>query len=147
MAIHNWYKEHQSNLVSTKPGSNWFFFRIDFSKQNCAQNDDLKLCEVKNHWVLKSGFTRVQTACDGAATLDLGTEAAGNQIDDAVDIDSATDTWLRFDTLDDDGPIALTADGYIYARVLDAAVDDGIVDVMLEVVIPAWDTETDSLAE
>jgi len=147
MATYDWYKENQSNLTSIKPGSNWFFFRIDWSKQNCAQNDDLKLCEIFNHWVLKSGFTRATVATDGAASLDLGTSAGGNQIDDAIAIDSGTDTWIRFDTVDDDGPVALTADGYIYARVLDAAVDDGITDVMLEIVVPAWDTETDSLAE
>lgn len=144
MAEYELYKTQQA-LGSVKPGSCWFHIRIDFAKQNFAQNDTAKILEVKNHWVLKSGFTRVSTATDGASTLDIGTSSGGNQLDDAVDIDSTTDTWLRMDTLDDDGPIALTADGYIYIKVLDAAVSSGVVDIMLEIIIPVWDAETDAL--
>lgn len=146
MTLYAYHKEHQESLLPTiKPGSNWFFFRIKPALQNLQANDDITLCEVKNHWVLKCGFTRVTTPTTGAATMDIGTAAGGNQLDDAIDIDSATDTWLRMDTLDDDGPIALTADGYIYARNLDAAVYDGVIDIMLEIIVPAWDTEVDGL--
>ena len=147
MAEHLLYKTNQYNLVSTKPGSNWLFFRINWRETPLAQNDTAKICEIKNHWILKSGFTRATVATTGAASMDIGTASAGQEIDIAVAIDSGTDTWLRFDTVDDDGPVAITADGYIYIEVLDAAVDDGITDIMLEVIIPAWDTETDSLAE
>ena len=147
MAEHEWYKTHQPNLTSIKPGSNWFFFRLNWREQNMLQNDTLKLCEVMNHWVVKCGFSRATIATTGAASLDVGTASAGNQLDDAIAIDSGTDTWLRFDTVDDDGPVALTADGYLYLKVLDAAVTDGITDLMIEIIVPAWDTETDSLAE
>jgi len=121
--------------------------RLDWAKQNCAQNDTMKICEVMNHWIVKGGFSRATIATDGAASLDVGTSSAGNQLDDAIAIDSGTDTWLRFDTVDDDGPVALTADGYLYVKVLDAAVDDGITDLMIEIIVPVWDGETDSLAE
>lgn len=147
MATYDYFKEHQNSLITNKPGSNWFCIRINWAEQNCAQNDSLKICEVKNHWILKSGFTRAKSATTGAASMDIGVSLADNSIDDAVAIDSGTDTWLRFDTLDDDAPIALTADGHIFVKVLDAAVDDGVTDIMLEVIIPAWDTEADSLAE
>ena len=147
MAEYKLYQTNQFLIPSIKPGSNWFFFRLNWAQTPFAQNDTAKICEIKNHWVLKSGFTRATSATTGAASLDIGTATAGNQIDDAIAIDSATDTWIRFDTLDDDLPIAITADGHIFIKVLDAAVADGITDIMLEVIVPAWDTETDSLAE
>lgn len=130
------YHKLQQGALTHKPGSNWWWIRLDFALMPAAQNDTLKIAETKNHWILKSCLNRTTVACTGAATMDLGTGASGNQIDDAIDIDSGTDTWLRADTLDDDGPVAITADGYIYATVLDAAVSNGIIDVMLEVIIP-----------
>ena len=147
MATYNLHRTQQPLGGNIKQGLNWVHIRIDFSKQNCAQNDDLKLLEVKNHWILSEGWTRITTATDGASTMDLGTAAGGNQLDDAIDIDSASDTWTAMDTLAVETGIAITADGYIYARVLDAAVSSGIVDVMLAIIVPAWDSEVDSIAE
>lgn len=147
MATHEYHKMQQP-LGSHKPGSNWFFIRVDFTKQNCASGDVLKLMEVKNHWILKSGFSRVSTAANGAATGDFGTSSAGNEIDADIDLDSATDTWLRSDTLDDDGPIALTADGFLYLEVKSAACSSGIIDLMIEIIIPHDNVDAvDSLGE
>ena len=112
-----------------------------------AQNDTALICEVFDHWIVKCGFTRATVATTGAASMDIGTTSTGLELDAAVAIDSGTDTWLRCDTVDDDGPVAITDDGYLYIEVLDAAIDDGITDVMLEIIVPAWDTETNSLAE
>ena len=147
MSEYNLYKTQKFMIPSTKPGSNWFFFRFNWADMKMAQNDTAKICEIKNHWILKSGFTRATVATDGAASMDIGTSSAGNEIDDAIAIDSVTDTWAAFDTLTDNAPIAITADEWLYIKILDAAVDDGITDVMLEVIIPAWNTETDSLAQ
>lgn len=147
MATYDYYKNQQP-VGPYKPGSNWFMITVDFSKQNVAAADVLRLMEVKNHWILKSGFTRVRSAADGTATMDIETTAGGDQIDAAVDIDSATDTWLRFDTLDDDGPIALTADSYIFATINAAACSSGIIDILLEIVIPHNNVDAvDSIAE
>ncbi|MFA9408739.1 MAG: hypothetical protein ACERKJ_07870 [Candidatus Dadabacteria bacterium] len=147
MAEHLLYKTNQYMIPSIKPGSNWFFFRINWTETPFLQNDTAKICEVKDHWILKSGFTRATVATSGAASMDIGTATTGQEIDTAIAIDSGTDTWLKMDGATDNTPIAITADGHIFIEVLDAAVDDGITDIMLEIIVPAWDTETDSLAE
>jgi len=146
MATHAYYKLQQGSIPSIKPGSNWFWIRIDWTLEPGAINDDYQICEVKNHWVLKSGFTRTDaTAGAATANIDIGTSAGGNQIDDAVDIDGA-DTMTRFDTLDDDGPIAITADGFLYVRLLTAAAGSGWTDIFIEVVVPHTNVEdVDSL--
>ena len=147
MATYDWYKTHQPNFTSLKPGSNWLCFRINWREQQMAQNDSIRLCEIKDHWILKCGFTRSTIATTGAAALDMGILLAGQEVDTAMACDSGTDTWLAIDGATDDAPVAIIVDGYIYIKVIDAAVTDGITDIMLEFVIPAWDTETDSLAE
>ena len=148
MATYNYYKLQQGGIPSIKPGSNFFWIRLDYTLQPREINDDARICEIKNHWVLKSGFTRTDgTAGVATANIDIGTSAGGNQLDDAVDIDGA-DTMTRMDTLDDDGPIAITADGHIFVRMLTAAAYDGYTDIFIEVVVPNTDVEAgDSLAE
>jgi hypothetical protein len=122
--------------IQTNPGSNWWFFRMDFSQIPLAANDVVRLAEIKNHWVLKCAFSREFAQSSDASSVDFGTSSAGNEIDNDIAIDSGTDTWLRSDTLDDDAPIAITADGYLYATMRDAACDSGILDLLIEVVIP-----------
>jgi hypothetical protein len=150
MATYDYFKLQQGAIPSIKPGSNWFWIRVDFTKQPCAAADVLRLCEIKSGSILKCGFTRVTSPTAGAATMDIETTAGGNQIDAAVAINSATDTWLRTDTLDDDGPIVITSDSYIFATINTAACNSGIVDILLEVVIAGdadIDRYGDSLAE
>jgi hypothetical protein len=142
-----YYKLQQGGIPNVKPGSNWFWIRVDFSLQPGAATDIYKLCEIKNHWILKSGFTRATVASlPASATIDIETAAGGDQIDAAVDITSGTDTWIRCDTLDDDGPIPITADSYIYMTLNTAAAVSGILDIMLEVIVAPGDEESvDSL--
>ena len=146
MAVYNYYKKQQGSIPSFKPGSNFCWIRLDYALQPMEINDDAKIMEIKNHWVLKSGFTRADgTAGVATANIDIGTAAGGNQLDDAVDIDGA-DTMTRMDTLDDDGPIAITADGHIFVRMLTAAAYDGYTDIFIEIVIPHTNVEdADSL--
>ena len=149
MATYDYYKLQQGSIPNIKPGSNWFHIRIDFTLQGAAQNDIFKLCEVKNHWIVKSGFFRA-TVDSGTATaaLSVGTSSAGTELSSTHDISTATDTWYRFDTVDDDGPIALTADGYLYAQVITAAAYAGMCDLMIEIVVaPGDEDRVDSLAE
>ena len=150
MATYDYYKLQQGGIPAVKHGSNWFWIRVDYSKQPCAAGDVLKACEIKSGSILKSGFTRVTFPTLSATTMDIGTTSAGLEIDAAVDTDSTADTWLRVDTLDDDGPIKITSDDYIYIENIGNAANYGIIDVLLEVVVVGnadLDRWTDSLAE
>lgn len=138
MATYDLWRQPYGKMIEIpqKPGSNYWFFRIDFSQNPMAANDVMRLAEVKNHWILKSAFSREYAKSSDASSVDFGTSSGGNQIDNDIAIDSNSDTWLRADTLDDDGPIAITADDYLYATMRDAACDSGILDLIIEVVIP-----------
>jgi len=138
MASYDYYKRKDTGSVipSLKPGENWFFIRIQPALQPMAVADTLKLFKVKNHWVIKNGLTRITTPTTAAALGDIGTTAGGNELDTNLDLDSASDTWVRMDTVDDDGPVPIQSDDYIYFECLSAAITDGVIDLLIEIFIP-----------
>lgn len=138
MASYDYYKRKDtgSMIPSLKPGSNWFFIRVQPALQNMVAADTLKLFKTKNHWVFLNGFSRITTPTTGAATADIGTTGTGQEYTAALDLDSATDTWVRFTGGDDDAPVAIIADGYVYFECLDAAITDGVIDLLFEFMIP-----------
>lgn len=146
MATYDYYKEHQSPSNAPRFGTFWLYTKIDFSKQNCAQNDDLKIFQVRDKWLLLRGYTRCLTASTNAWDADIGTAAGGTELDENTGGDSAGD-WTAMTTLAGGAEIALTADGYIYLRVTDAAASDGVFEVAIEVFAGPEDAEMDSLAE
>lgn len=148
MATYNYYKEHQSPSPAPRPGTFWLYCQIDFSKQNMAASDVLRIFQVRDKWMLLRGFTRCLTASGAAGTVDIGTTSGGRELDTSVNANSAGD-WLIMDTLKSAGEIALTADGYIYAE-LEAgsnAQTSGKLEVVIEVMAAPGDAEMDSLAE
>ena len=81
-SVYDYYREHQSPSNAPKGnGTFWLYAKIDFSKQNMAAADNLKLFKVKDKWLLLRGFTRTLVASDGDATADIGTAAVGQQLD------------------------------------------------------------------
>lgn len=138
MASYDYYKRRDTGgtIPSLVPGSNWFFVRVQPALQNMSIADTLKLFKTKNHWIIKDGFSRILTPTTGAATADIGISGTGQEFTAGLDLDSASDTWVRFTAGDDDAPVAITADGYVYFECLGAAITDGIIDLMFEVVIP-----------
>lgn len=145
MATHDYFRLNQGSYPSVKPGSNWFHVRVDgrqFEKKfnaTIASGDILRLFKVKNHWIIKNGFTRVSTAAAAAATGDLEV-AVANELDNAAALNNAADTWIRTDGSDDDAPLAITADGYVLLTVNAQAFDiNAVFDVMLEIIVSPWD--------
>jgi len=138
MASYDYYKRKDTGSVipSLVPGSNWFFIRVQPALQNMSTADTLKLFKTKNHWVFKNGFYRVSTATSGAASADIGVSGTGQEYTAALPTDSGSDTWVRFTAADDDAPLPVEADGYVYFECLDAAVTDGVVDLLFEFFIP-----------
>ena len=147
MAIYNYFELKQGSYPSIQPGSNWFHIRVDarefqkYFNTTIAAGDILRLLKVKNHWIIKNGFTRVSAVTVAAATGDLEISSA-NELDAAVALNNATDTWIRTDGSDDDVPLAVTADGYILLTINTQAFDiKAVFDVMLEIIVSPWDVE------
>ena len=138
MASYDYYKRRDTGSIipSLKPGSNWFFIKVQPALQNMVAADTLKLFKTKNHWVFLNGFYRVATATTGAASADIGTTGTGQEYTAALPSDSGSDTWVRFTAGDDDAPVAIIADGYVYYENLDASVTDGVIDLLFEFMIP-----------
>jgi hypothetical protein len=150
MATYDYYKEYQSGMNAPKAnGTFWLYAKIDFSKQNMAQNDSLKLFQIKDKWVFMRGMTRTTVATDGNTTCDIGNTLAGQQFDVAADPFAAGD-WVTMSVLTGTTTtwVSQTADGYVYLKLLDAAASSGIFEVAMEVYVGLDDGEgTDSLAE
>jgi len=138
MASYEYYKRKDtgSHIPSLKPGSNWFFIRVQPALQYMSTADTLKLFKTKNHWVFLNGFSRITTPTTAAATADIGTTGTGQEYTAALDLDNAADTWTRFTAGDDDAPVAITEDGYVYFECLGAAIIDGVIDLLFEFFIP-----------
>ena len=140
MASYDYYKRKDtgSHIPSLKPGSNWFFIKVQPALQNMVAADTLKLFKTKNHWVFLNGFYRVATGTTGAASADIGTTGTGEEYTAAipVDQDGITDQWVRFTAADDNAPLAIIADGYVYFECLEASITDGEIDLLFEFMIP-----------
>jgi hypothetical protein len=138
-------KDTGSMIPSLKPGSNWFYIVVKPGLQNLTASDSLKLFKTKNHWVFLNGFYRVAAGTTGAASADIGTTAAGQEYTAAIPIDQdgITDAWVRFTAGDDNAPVAIIADGYVFFECLEASVTDGEIDLLFEFMIP--NTEVGSM--
>lgn len=138
MATYDYFR--QPGIPAPHPGENWWWIRLDFTIQNMQTSDVCRIAKLKNHWIIKNTFTRMTIPTTAAATADLGVTSGGQELDAAVALDG-TDTWVRGDAVDDDGPLAITADGYIYFECLTAAIYDGIFDYLVEVIMCHTDAE------
>ena len=130
---------------AVKPGFNVVVIKLDFSKTPvAAAGDNWKLFQLNEGWELLNGYTRLSTASTSTATVDIGTAEDGTELDTAVDLSTASTDWQAMDTLVAGTPILVTADGYIWLDFNTAAVSDGTLDIMLQIVVaPEQDSITD----
>ncbi|MFA9408740.1 MAG: hypothetical protein ACERKJ_07875 [Candidatus Dadabacteria bacterium] len=147
MATYNYFELKQGMYPSIKPGSNWFHIRFDgkvfeeYFQAIGASGDIFRLMEVKNHWIIKNGFTRVSSPAVATATGDLEISVA-NELDNAFALQGGADTWIRTDGTDDAAPLAVIADGYVLLTVnTEALLTTTVFDIMLEVIVSPWDIE------
>lgn len=138
----NYYRDHSSPSNAPCGNSTFMLYaKVDFSKQNMAADDVLKLMKIKDKWLMLRGFTRTLVASDGDATCDIGTTSGGQELDVAADQYAAGD-WTTMSVLTGTAAaIAVTADGYIYLENLEAACTSGIFEVMIEVYAGPSDAE------
>lgn len=142
MSTYNYYREFQSGLNAPKAnGTFWLYAKIDFSKQNMAANDVLKLFKIKDHWNIMRGLTRTVTAADTNCTADIGITSGGQEMDIAQDPYAAGD-WVIMSEIDNHAEmLTVPADGYIYFEMLETDVTSGIVEVAVEIYAGLDDAE------
>lgn len=121
---------------TVNPGINVLKFSIDFTKTPVnAADDDWKIYEFKEEWILMGGWARNTSASTSAATVDIGTAADGTELDTAVDISTALTVWTAMDTMVVETEIIMTADTGLYLNFNAAAVSDGNLEIMLLVLV------------
>jgi hypothetical protein len=104
---------------------------IDFAKLPVnAADDNWKILKLKEDWILYDGYTKC-SASTSIATVDVGTQEDGTELDTAIDISTALTDWTVMDTMVSGTPIIVTADGYIWLDFNAAAVSDGWLDIFL----------------
>lgn len=113
-------------LGDVKPGVNYLYVKIDFTKTPVAAADEnWKILKIADEWIFLAGFTRNPTASTSTATVDVGTAEDGTEFDTAIDISTGLTTWTVMDTLKDGTAVVITADGYVWLDFNTAAVTDG----------------------
>ena len=147
MATHDYYRLQQGSIPNMKPGANAVWIRVDFRLMPGAAGDTYNLMEVNNHWIVKHGFYRV-TYDGGVATATFDVQAVGaNDMTAAIDIDRGDDVMTRFTAVDDDAPVAITADGFITGTLNTKAAGDGVIDLFFVIVVAPGDEEITNLGE
>jgi hypothetical protein len=127
------------------PGYNVVVIKIDFSKTPvAASGENWKVLKLNEGWQLINGHTRISTASSSVGTVDIGTQEDGVELDTAIDLSTQATDWTAMDTLVAGTPILVSADGYIWLDFNDAAVNDGTLDIRLEIVVNA---EQDSVTD
>ena len=128
-----------------KPGHNVIKISIDFTKTPVAAADEnWKIYELKEEWILAGGWTRNTTASSSTATVDLGTGEDGTQLDTAIDISTALTVWTAMDTMVAETEIIISADGYLWLDFNTAAITDGNLEFLFVILVePGNDSVTD----
>jgi hypothetical protein len=147
MANYDLYKGRNTGQ-SPKFGTFWLHVKVDFTKDKFSANDTADLIKLKDKWVIRDSYTRMSTASTSTGTIDIGTHVATNStytdqgIKAGLDVDNSSEAdWVQ-QTADPDGnQIILTADRFLFIEALGATIDDGILEIMLEVFAGPDDAE------
>jgi hypothetical protein len=124
-------------------GFNYLYIKIDFSKTPvAAAGDNWKIARTKDGWLFKACYFRMPTDSTSTATIDVGTAEDGTELDTAIDVDAGSqEAWTAM-TPTDASPVEVTADGYIWLDFNTAAISDGVIEFMFEIMAaPGEDSE------
>ncbi len=107
--------------------------RADFKKNPCIAGDSIQVADVPAGTLMLYSGTMVVRAEGAALTIDIGTTAAGNEIDDALDANTGAGTYLTGDTLkfEGNGLLEATAATTIFVTNEVGAADNAIIDVTI----------------
>ena len=132
-------------LGTVKPGFNAILIKIDFSKTPVlAADENWKILQLNEGWELMNGYTKLLVASSSTATVDIGTAEDGTELDTAVDVSVQATDFQAMDTLVAGTPILIAADGYIWLDFNTAAISDGTLEILLQIVCaPGQDSLTD----
>jgi hypothetical protein len=112
-------------------GQFYIYCKIDFAKTSLATANDYKIARVGANWLYKASYFRMPTDSTSAGTVDVGTTASATDLDSAIDVDAGSQTAWTAMTPTDSAPVEQSADGYIYAEANAAAIEDGVLELMI----------------
>ena len=128
-----------------KMGTFWVYKKLDFSAQPLAIADSAKIIKLKDLWVIMDSYWRQTVASTAANTYDIGTVDASSyaSTDQGIGagLTSGAGNWAQGVPDRDANQIVLTEDRWVFVENLTAAVTDGILEVMLEIMAGPEDNE------
>jgi hypothetical protein len=137
--------EQPSPSNSPKMGTFWLYQKLDFSKTPILDDGSAKIMRVKDLWVIRDSYWRCTVASSAASTFDIGIDSiAGGyaHTDHSILADGASSAgnWAQ-GSIEPATPTILTVDSIVFVEIEVAAITDGILEVMLEIVAGPEDNE------
>ena len=145
MAAYDFRTLQPSPSNAPRMGTFWIYAKLDFSKQPLGIGDSAKIGTVKDQWVISDSYWRQTVASTAGNTYDIGTvDATAYASTDqgiGVGLASAASDWAQGVPDRDGDQIILTEDRIVFVENLTAAVTDGILEVLLEIIAGPDDNE------
>ena len=145
MAAYNFMKLQPSPSNAPRMGTFWLYAKLDFSRNPLGIGDSAKIMKLKDKWIVGDSYWRQTTASTAANTYDIGTVDASSfaSTDQGIGagLASSASDWAQGVPDRDANQIILTEDRYVFVENLTAAVTDGVLEVMLEIIAGPDDNE------
>jgi hypothetical protein len=126
-------------------GTFWVYKKLDLSLNPLAIADSAKIIKLKDLWVVMDSYWRMTIASTAGNTWDIGTVDASSYASTDQGIlaggSSAAGNWAQGVPDRDANQIILTEDRWVFVENLTAAVYDGVLEVMLEIMAGPDDNE------
>lgn len=140
----NFMIEQPSPSNSPKMGSFWLYSKLDFHQTPLLDDGTAKIMKLKDLWVIRDSYWRCTTASSGASTFDIGISAASTYAHTTHEIladgASSAGNWAQ-GSIEPATPTILTADSIVFVEIEVAAITDGVLEVMLEIIAGPDDNE------
>lgn len=121
-----------------KFGNFWMGFKINFAEYPTgAVGDSYRIGKVRDGWLITESYWRMPTpSTQATSTIDVGFGAAGQtDIVSAINADGSYTGWQDGSILQNGGAnLEIAADEHVVVTVDAAAIGDGILEVMFNVV-------------
>ena len=145
MAAYNFMILQPSPSNAPCMGTFWLYAKLDFSRDPLGIGDSAKIMKVKDLWVIRDSYWRQTVASTAANTYDIGVDGVGTyaSTDQGIGagLTSGASNWTQGVPDPDGNQIILTEDSIVFVENLTAAVTDGVLEVMLEIMAGPEDNE------
>jgi len=138
MAAYDFTKLQPSPSNASRMGTFWLYAKLDFSLNPLAIADSAKIMKLMDKWIVRDSYWRMTTASTAANTFDIGYVVASSYASTNQGIlaggTSGAGNWAQGVIDPDAHQLICAADYWVFVENLTAAVTDGVLEVMLEIV-------------